>query len=68
MRYVGPVLDARIRQIQVDVKQMGGGDIGYAEAGERLASMQPIIMPNISFQQKGKKKKMGIDLGGFNIL
>jgi len=67
MRYVGPVLDARIRQIQHEAKEMGAGDLPYWEAGERLASAKPIILPNISFQQKGKKK-VGFDFGKFGIL
>ena len=62
MRYIGPFLDARIQQTQKEVKDLTGADIGYKEAGERLASAKPIILPDITFQKGKKKKRVGIDM------
>jgi len=68
MRYVGPMLDARIRQVQQDAKNLGCGDLPYWEAGERLAAVKPIILPTINFQQGGKKKGKLDLFGNMGIL
>ena len=68
-RYLGPFLDARIQQTQMEVKELTGKDISYKEAGERLASVKPIMFPDITFQKGKKKKKVGFDLfGGMGIV
>jgi len=61
-RYLGPFLDARIQQTQMEVKELTGKDISYKEAGERLASVKPIILPDITFQKGKRKKGVGMDL------
>ena len=61
-RYLGPYLDARIQQTQMEVKELTGRDISYKEAGERLASAKPIMLPDITFQKGKKKKRVGMDI------
>ena len=62
MKYIGPFLDARIQETQRQVKDLTGQDIGYKEAGEKLAAVKPIIFPDITIKKGKKKKSVGFDM------